>query len=542
MSIKLYLHTVKYLKLSQLLWRLYYRFSITAKIDQTHAPALRQQSNNWVKPIEKDIKMLGPRQFKFLNYIKEIKLPMDWNNSECSKLWLYNLHYFDDLVCKNAHMRKQWHQQLLKDWIQENPIGLGSGWEPYPVSLRIVNWIKWGLSGNTLEQPILDSLATQVRYLTKRLEYHLLGNHIIANAKALIYAGLFFIGDEANAWFTKGMQILVTQLPEQILPDGGNFELSPMYHAIILEDLLDIVNINNCYGKFISQYVTNTIKSMCSWLIAMTHPNKEISFFNDAANGIAATVEDLQNYCQLLGLNSKASTKVTYLNNSGYVRIEDSALVAIIDIAPIGPDYMPGHAHADTFSFECSLFAEKVIVNSGVSLYSNSEERILQRGTRAHSTLAIDGQDSSEVWGGFRVARRARIINPRVEQKENKIIVAAKHDGYCRLYGKPIHSREWHFSKNCIEVLDFVTGRGKHDIEIICHLAPAIIVEQYDENLVYLFVKGHKVTMRFVGEGVLTVIPSNYYPRFGECVLNNTLVWSQVNNKLPYNNKMILTW
>jgi uncharacterized heparinase superfamily protein len=35
---------------------------------------------------------------------------------------------------------------------------------------------------------------------------------------------------------------LRSELPEQVLADGGNFERSPMYHAIFLEDVLDLIN------------------------------------------------------------------------------------------------------------------------------------------------------------------------------------------------------------------------------------------------------------------------------------------------------------
>ena len=33
----------------------------------------------------------------------------------------------------------------------------------------------------------------------------------------------------------------------------------------------------------------------------------------------------------------------------------DDKVVAIIDVAKIGPDYLPGHGHADTLSFELSI-------------------------------------------------------------------------------------------------------------------------------------------------------------------------------------------
>ncbi len=108
----------------------------------------------------------------------------------------------------------------------------------------MVNWIKWFLAGASPEPEWLDSLADQVRVLERRLEFHLLGNHLLANAKALVFAGFFFEGPDAQRWLYRGRTILDSELPEQVLPDGGHFERSPMYHAIILEDLLDLENLS----------------------------------------------------------------------------------------------------------------------------------------------------------------------------------------------------------------------------------------------------------------------------------------------------------
>ena len=68
--------------------------------------------------------------------------------------------------------------------------------------------------------------------------YYKLGNYLLANSKALIFSGLFFKGKESELWLVKGEKILNTEYKEQILKDGGHFELSPMYHAIITHYLL----------------------------------------------------------------------------------------------------------------------------------------------------------------------------------------------------------------------------------------------------------------------------------------------------------------
>ena len=94
------------------------------------------------------------------------------------------------------------------------------------------------------------------------------------------------------------------------------------------------------------------------WLAAMCHPDGEISFFNDAAIGIAPSPTELENYAERLGLPSIAAPGdgVVHFPESGYIRVQRGDMVALLDVAPVGPDYLPGHAHADTFSFELSLF------------------------------------------------------------------------------------------------------------------------------------------------------------------------------------------
>lgn len=540
MNIKLYFYTISYLKLSQIVWRLYYAvFHIKVK-PYSQTPLLRNYSKDFIKPIEKSIKMLGPTTFRFLNTTYKIQSAEDWNNAKCTKLWLYNLHYFDDLNSKNAAVRKKWHEDLINTWINDNPQGFGNGWEPYPTSLRIVNWIKWGLSGNVLNNGCLCSLATQARYLRKKLEYHLLGNHLFTNAKALIYAGLFFSGQEADEWLNKGQQIVAEQLKEQILRDGGNFERSPMYHAIFLEDLLDIINIFKCYNIDIDDNLKIIANNMLGWLICMTHPNGEYGFFNDTANGIAATIAQLSNYYTRLGLLPPNVPNIVYLANTGYVRIAKEQIFAIIDIGDIGPDYIPGHAHADSLSFELSIGNQKAIVNSGTSLYGNCDERLRQRGTHAHSTLVIDGQNSSEVWAGFRVGRRAKIVNPKVITDNGVIRVVASHNGYLRLGGKPMHYREWCFAQDYCEVMDRVEGKGVHNIEIIYHLAPNIIIAEQTNNTINLFISNHHVKMLFEGVGELMIEKSSYHPEFGVSIETKKIVWKNNNSTLPFNAKMKL--
>jgi uncharacterized heparinase superfamily protein len=222
---------VRWLRPAQITGRLfnYLRFDRTPNITVSTP---RAANGEWVSGSSRQASYTDDGKPTFLNQSGRIDEPGDWNSPEMPHLWLYNLHYFDDLNAESAQTRVAWHRNLIRRWIEENPPFAGTGWEPFPCSLRIVNWIKWVLNGNELQPDWSQSLALQAAWLEKHIEWHLLGNHLFANAKALVFAGMFFDGKDADRWLRKGLNILEREIPEQILGDGGQFELSPMYHSI----------------------------------------------------------------------------------------------------------------------------------------------------------------------------------------------------------------------------------------------------------------------------------------------------------------------
>lgn len=524
-------HTVRHLRPVQIYGRIWFKL-YRPSIDLSPAAAVRPILGAWAVPAQRKPSLLYPWVFRFLNEKHALVEPSDWDNSSVGKLWCYNLHYFDDLNAKGAAARSDWHRALIGRWLLENSPGQGTGWEPYPTSLRIVNWIKWALAGNHFEPVWLHSLAVQVRWLTKRLEVHLLGNHLSSNAKALVFAGLFFEGTEAAVWLEKGMAILAREVPKQILSDGGHCERSPMYHALAVEDMLDLINLAATspgrlperWRGFAASW-PETVGRMRVWLAAMCHPDGEISFFNDAAIGIAPSPKELETYAGRLLLPPVPAPRdgATHFADSGYIRVQRGEMVALLDVAPIATDYLPGHAHADTLSFELSLFGRRMLVNSGTSRYGVGSERLRQRGTAAHNTVMIDGQDSSEVWGGFRVARRARPFGLRVEEDGNGVRVVCSHDGYARLVGKPTHRREWRFSECALEIVDVIEGEFR---EAVSHLFFSPGMELSEENSTETghagFADGRSIAWRVEGSAA-RVVPATYHAEFGVVEPNRCL-------------------
>jgi len=518
--ISFYFHTIRYLKFKQVYWRIWFNI-IKPKIYKRLIPNLRVSQNKFCLPIKKKASLLNKDTFSFLNKSQLFsKTGWDGGQLNISKLWLYNLHYFDDLNAKGSEERKIWHNELLEEWIKVNKVGKGVGWEPYPTSLRIVNWIKWSFSGNTLSNSCKQSLLFQASWIDKRIEWHILGNHLFVNAKALVFAGLFFYNEQSKIWLKKGLKIINDELDEQILDDGGNFELSPMYHAIFLEDLLDLINISKVYPQDIKEVQINKwikiVKKMIGWLETMTHPDGDISFFNDAALEIAPKLNELKKYAQRLGLdfNSNKFNKVTHLSSSGYIRLSSNNVVALLDVARIGPDYQPGHAHADTLSFELSLFGQRLLVNGGTSEYEISEIRHYERSTKAHNTVVVDNQNSSEVWSGFRVARRAYPFDLQIKETDQLITISCSHDGYTRLNGKPVHRREWQFHHSSLIIKDSIIGPFSC-ANAYFHFHPSITILENQNNVWNLKMSNGKECILKVTSGEPVIKKSYYSPKFG---------------------------
>jgi len=463
---------------------------------------------------------------------------LDWASSDQDKLWRYNLHYFDYL----QEPDRLNGPALIDSWIASNPQNTPDAWEPFPVSLRIVNWIKFFL---VREAPVpetwLRSLALQARWLEGNIEYHLLANHYFKNGKALVFAGTFFQGPDAVRWLKKGTRIILEEVAEQILADGGHFERSPMYHAMVLEDCLDLLNLcrSNRQDKLqpLERELDKRIPSMLDFASGMTHPDGDIALFNDAAFGIEPTFVELAGYASRLGVPLRQHTeRLRAFPQSGYFRLsprpED---VLVMDCGPIGPDYQPGHAHCDTLSFELSLDGRRVIVDSGCSQYLDGPVRQYNRGGMGHNGLVIDGENQSEVWGSHRVARRARPVFARAHEEGDSLTCEGAHDGYTRLPGDPLHSRRIAWNGRQIEIHDKVEGRGGHGLELRLHVHPDVRIARAGQDVIL------DGTLRIRSlDGDIALEGGWYCPRFGQQDACTVIVVRQYVT-LPWSGGFILT-
>jgi len=465
MNIILLFNTIKYLKIKQIRYRVYYIIRSKYRGVIGFSYQINKSTNGIALKISKSISPISSYEdsnFTFLNKEKIFFNKIDWNFHEYGKLWLYNLNYFDYL--QQESLRKEEGLKLIYDFI-DNSDNIKDGMMPFPISLRGVNWIKFLIKYNIIDKKINDSLYTQYYILLNNLEYHILGNHLLENGFSLLFGAYYF--DDAIL-HEKAKEILFAELEEQILSDGAHFELSPMYHQIMLFRILDCINLlqNNLKEEDTEflQFLQQKASMMLSWLNNITFQDGSIPLLNDSTNRIAPTSKELFEYASRLNITYE---KMMF-DESGYRKFKNTKYECIVDVGNIGPDYIPGHAHADTFNFVLYVDNHPFIVDTGISTYETNERRILERSTSSHNTVEIDGVNQSEVWGGFRVARRAKIVS----LKENDNLVEAMHDGYKRR--GVLHTRKFVSLENIFKIEDKVESNKEHKCVNYLHFYPGL--------------------------------------------------------------------
>lgn len=454
-------------------------------------------------------------------------VPRTWFPSQASALWVFHLHYHDWLGDLRAAGDQATARRILVDWMAACGHWHPVAWHPYPLSLRLVNWLThaaWVLDGEATDGwddeaagAFRELLLAQAKHLVGNCEVWLGGNHLIKNLKALVYAGVCLPGQEAL--LVEGLSALLRELPRQVHADGGQVEASPWYQAQVLADVVDVAAVLRKAGG-VPPRLQETMERMAAALATLRHADGGLALFNDSATGDVAFLDKLLR-------RAGGGEPVAELPDTGYVRMMRGASVVLLDAGKVGPDENPGHAHADMLSLEWSLDgkpgAERVVVNGGTYAYQH-RQRGQFRGTAMHSTVTVDGADSAEVWSVFRVGRRPRNVGFEVKNaEEGDMAVQAFHDGYRHkgvLHQRTVVLADDGKTLRGEDVLTFARGwrlwlKPPQKVVARFHLAPGCTCRLASEDTAEIVTaRGRTLHLRVRG-GRLDVQDGQYAPQFG---------------------------
>jgi uncharacterized heparinase superfamily protein len=468
-------------------------------------------------------------RFCFLNECVDLGARPGWHDAGLSRLWRYHLHYFDyvnDLMVWSAagqtHAAYKTFRSQANSWIEGNQKIEGDGWHPFTISVRLVNWLHAASAFKTelaadgdFRLRLFGSIYAQARFLSDDLELDVRGNHLLKNLRALLWAGLAFEGDEPRAWFERAVSLFHRELDEQVLADGGHFERSPGYHLQVLKDCIETGLWLRRNGGGASPQLDGALRRMLDYLSAILPPDGRVPLLKDTAWDAAPTPLDLlaagalyfdeptYKRCDRLPLypfllfgapglrrfdgwplNTEPRGSLA-LHASGHYVMRDEAAgeYLIFDAGAVCPEYLPAHGQADMLTYELAVDGQRIVVDSGVYEYAAGEWRDYFRSTRAHNTVEVAGENQSEVWGSFRVARRARPGPVFWRDEVDCVVAQGEHDGYRRLPLPVTHRRTvaWRRDRFWLFVEELL-GEAETAADSYVHLHPDLSLEQLDDS------------------------------------------------------------
>lgn len=462
---KLLFNTIKYLKPVQIRYQVLNRLMPREDFRKYKKTGIAYKDYSlWIGSLDDDSafierflpERLLANELTLLNETREFKA---WLFLDASHLWNFNVHYLEYLVplCSlgkstGDQKYKEKINEILNRWYESGSKEMDSN-QAYTISLRLVNMFLLSDAINERDK-LYEYIYAQYCFLLKHQEKHLLGNHYLENLKAIVICSVVF-GEEDI--YRRYIKLFLRELDEQITSDGLHFELSLMYHKIVLEDIMRVAIVLRQAQKIEYQEVVSYIDKMATALFSLEYGINRTPLFNDAGDNVAKPTKALlETVRKEFDIQPELKSNV-----AGYYKLYDGKVALIIDCGEIGPKYMSGHAHCDCLSFELFYDGKPVFVNSGTYQYQG-EYRKYFKSTLAHNTVVINDKEQSELWGEHRVGRR--ISNVRVKNEGNEIIGA-----YTNYYGET-HMRILKLNNNKIEVVDRITGNGKSYL----HLAPGL--------------------------------------------------------------------
>jgi uncharacterized heparinase superfamily protein len=561
------IRTVRHLRPSQIYWR--GRYSVRRKLSralgvptwatastngaisqlQTDLPASIAASDE-ASPDGSLITQLSQGTFQLLNAARALGRPPDWllGQTDHDRLWTVTLHYhrwaYD--LAQLASREEQGGREAgelfveyLSDWMDRcdlsAPGAIHLAWNAYATATRISWWVRsalllgpeWWSRRADFRGRFLSSLSRQADYLARNIEWDLRGNHLLRDAVGLAWAGRFLNSPQAAQWLRSARVLAADQVREQILGDGGHFERSPMYHRIVMDDLLVLSRLID--EPTVRHEIETTLCRMVDFAHWVRHPDGKIPLVNDAALESKPAFDKVPTAC---GGRHFAETGLAIWHGTPWT--------VFFDVGPIGPDYQPGHGHADTLSLECSYDGLRLFVDPGTHSYDPDERRAYDRSTAAHNTICVDGTDSSEVWDIFRVGRRARPFSVDVRAAESVFDATAAHDGYFHLRSV-VHRRRVQVADGSpLIIIDRIEGQGRHRVEGGWLLEPGWAVSpsargwelRQGRRTVYVILDGPAELRR-------SLETRPWHPQFGVEMATSRLVWKW-EGVLPLETKSIV--
>ncbi len=400
---------------------------------------------------------------------------------------------------------------LLEDWLNRvprTPASENTTWRALEAGLRPENWLRaLGLFGQGVPEPLCrridESLARHGAYLA---EAHGPFQRL-SNWGAIQSHGLFLIGlwlGRAD-WQELALGRLAENLRHAVLPDGVQWEQSPMYHCEVLHAVLDTLLLAQRNGVPVPPALPEKALAMCRALAVWAAPDRTILpqgdsdvidagdllaagalLFRDpllaaAARGpvceetlwdfgpdAAARLDALpaawpETASQALAVSGNYILRTGWGKEDAYVHFHAGSLGG-------------GHGHADLLHIDVYHGGEAVLTDAGRLTYVDGELRRTLKGPAAHNTLRLDGEDFTSYRGTWEWGPIAQPLPARARFAPQADCLTGGHLGYLER-GAAVERRLVFLKPGLLVGADIVRapdGRP-HRAEQFFHFGPGVL-------------------------------------------------------------------
>lgn len=440
------------------------------------------------------------------------------------------LHRFAWLPLLAKKADPAWVAAIWRAWIRNyaDP-GHAWAWHPYTAAERAINIATFGQDVG-LPGPVDETLAILAAHapaIAERLEYfgdHHTSNHLANNGRGLFLLGIALGLPKCTEM---GGRILTEEAKRIFAPSGVLREGSSHYHALLTAN----------YGQC-AEAATKSDRPEAPVLAAVSERARAVTGRLKLPGGfplIGDISPDLPPEKILDSLNIPEDRDVPALSEDGWHRLDSGPWSGLWHVAPDGFSHMPGHGHQDCGGFELHFKDEPVFIDPGRGSYGETGDAARYRSAIVHNTLLIDNTDpypSNKPYYSEAFRRHMGGPPPRIDQGRESIRLA--HDGFARLGGVGIVSREWRFSPTGMILSDAAQGRSRHRISRI--LVTPLNVFPEDDGLL---LRGRGQTFRLTADARMTTEPLMRWTAYGQGVAA-TAIRIELDAGLPWQGKLSL--
>jgi hypothetical protein len=371
-------------------------------------------------------------------------------------------------------------------------------------------------------------------------KYSSANNHLIGEMAGLYVGSVFWPWyKESASWRAFARKNIIEEMFRQVEPDGVGKERAVEYQIFILEFFLLAGALGQAIGDPFPEEYWDRLKSMVTFLSAISDRSGNLPMFGDGDSGQVvwlpettperaralvrvgefsekATLDsDLRSALLLwgrtrenipLGRVARSKQNMQVFPQGGYYvlaadRGRENEMVVVFDAGPLGLAPLYAHGHADALSFWLSYGGHEFLIDPGTFCYHASALwRSYFRGTAAHNTVRIDGEDQSVAGGPFLWRHVAHCQAEYVVENSEFIEVQGFQDGYRRLVDPVVHRRNVRLYKRTprLVITDRVECHEGHDIELFFHFSEKCHIHQECSNCFRISNGNRRLTLRLL--------------------------------------------